>query len=110
IPILAMNRAKSIWGPDAHESKPERWKSETPISNSLPGIWGHMLTFLGPRVCIGYRFALIEMKALLFTLVRAFEFELTVSVRDVRRKMTAIQRPVLKSEPTAGIQLPLLVK
>ncbi|KAJ7673271.1 hypothetical protein DFH06DRAFT_1359353 [Mycena polygramma] len=39
-------------------------------SNNLPGIWGHMLTFLGgPRACIGYRFSLIEMKALLFTLV-----------------------------------------
>ncbi|KAJ7272844.1 cytochrome P450 [Mycena rebaudengoi] len=50
IPILAMNRDPAIWGPDSMEFIPERWESETPISNSIPGVWGHMLTFLGgPR-------------------------------------------------------------
>jgi hypothetical protein len=69
IPILAMNRDKTIWGPDANEFmyvhslgaqsvwrlirfSPERWESRS-ISNSIPGVWGHMLTFLGgPRACI----------------------------------------------------------
>ncbi|KAF7369408.1 hypothetical protein MVEN_00269900 [Mycena venus] len=51
IPILAMNRDKGIWGPDASEFRPERW--ESPVSNSLPGIWGHILSFIGgPRACI----------------------------------------------------------
>lgn len=27
----------------------------------MPGIWGHQLTFFaGSRVCIGYRFAIVE--------------------------------------------------
>ncbi|KAJ7221601.1 cytochrome P450 [Mycena pura] len=111
IPILAMNRDKAIWGPDSMEFIPERWESETPISNSLPGVWGHMLTFLGgPRACIGYRFSLVEMKALLFTLVRAFEFDLAVAADDVGKKSGIVQRPILKSEPEKGNQLPLLVK
>ncbi|KAJ7123213.1 cytochrome P450 [Mycena filopes] len=109
IPILAMNRDPAIWGPDAMEFVPERWESE--INNSLPGVWGHMLTFLGgPRACIGYRFSLVEMKALLFTLVRAFEFELAVPVEDVGKKSAVVQRPLLKSQPEAGNQLPLLIK
>ncbi|KAJ7611689.1 cytochrome P450 [Roridomyces roridus] len=87
IPILAMNRDPAIWGEDAMEFNPERWESSSTSSNSLPGVWGHMLTFLGgPRACIGYRFSLVEMKALLFTLVRAFEFELAVPADDIRKK------------------------
>ncbi|KAJ6549830.1 cytochrome P450, partial [Mycena capillaripes] len=110
IPIEAVNRDKAIWGADAAEFIPERWESETPISNSIPGIWGHMLTFLGgPRACIGYRFSLVEMKALLFTLVRAFEFELAVSVADIGRKTSIVQHPFVQSEPEVGHQMPLLV-
>ncbi|KAJ7016830.1 cytochrome P450 [Mycena alexandri] len=109
IPILAMNRDKAIWGPDAMEFVPERWESD--IKNSLPGVWGHMLTFLGgPRACIGYRFSLVETKALLFTLVRAFEFELAVPVDDIGKKSAVVQRPLLKSQPEAGNQMPLLIK
>ncbi|KAJ7144946.1 cytochrome P450 [Mycena crocata] len=111
IPILAMNRAKAIWGDDAQEFIPERWESQTPIYNSIPGVWGHMLTFLGgPRACIGYRFSLVEMKALLFTLVRAFEFELAVPVADVGKKTAIVQRPIVRSESSAGNQLPLLIR
>ncbi|KAJ7652788.1 cytochrome P450 [Mycena polygramma] len=111
IPIEALNCDKSIWGPDAAEFIPERWESETPISNNVPGIWGHMLTFLGgPRACIGYRFSLVEMKALLFTLVRAFEFDLAVPAADIGRQTSIVQHPVVNSEPGAGHQMPLLVK
>ncbi|KAJ6589747.1 cytochrome P450 [Mycena capillaripes] len=111
IPIVALNRDKDIWGPDAAQFIPERWESEPSISNNLPGIWGSMLTFLGgPRGCIGYRFSLVEMKALLFTLVRAFEFELAVPVADIGRKTSIVQHPIVRSEPAAGHQMPLLVK
>ncbi|KAJ7891297.1 cytochrome P450 [Mycena olivaceomarginata] len=109
IPILTMNRDPAIWGPDSMEFIPERWESE--ISNALPGVWGHMLSFLGgPRACIGYRFSLVEMKALLFTLVRAFEFELAVPASDIGKKTSVVQRPIVRSEPTAGNQMPLLIK
>ncbi|KAJ7778733.1 cytochrome P450 [Mycena maculata] len=110
IPILAMNRDRAIWGPDAMEFIPERWESQS-ISNSIPGVWGHMLTFLGgPRACIGYRFSLVEMKVLLFTLVRAFEFELAIPVSDLGKKSSVVQRPIIRSQPEAGNQMPLLIK
>ena len=54
------------------------------------------------------------MKALLFTLVRAFEFDLAVTSKDILKKSTAIaqglQRPVLATDPNSTRQMPLLIK
>ncbi|KAF5350051.1 hypothetical protein D9756_009191 [Leucocoprinus leucothites] len=111
IPILAVNRSEQLWGSDAREFKPERWESPPEAVSSVPGVWGHMLTFLGgPRACIGYRFSLVEMKALLFTLVRAFEFEPGVAASEIGKRGMIVQRPYLINEPKAGNQMPLLVK
>jgi hypothetical protein len=51
-----------------------------------------------------------RMKALLFTLIRAFEFELAVPAKDIRTKQTIVQRPIVTSEMEYGPQMPLLVK
>ncbi|KAG8740821.1 hypothetical protein FRC10_003849 [Ceratobasidium sp. 414] len=77
IPILAMNRAKDVWGEDAMEFRPERWDSLPPMVKEMPGIWGHIMTFVhGNQSCIGFRFAVTEMKALLYSLVRSVEFDI----------------------------------
>ncbi|KAF8554640.1 cytochrome P450 [Imleria badia] len=111
IPILAINRSRELWGPDAHEFKPERWQNIPDAVSQIPGVWGHLLSFLGgPRACIGYRFSLVEMKALLFTLIRAFEFELAVPAGEIGKKSMMVQRPVLRSDPKSKPQLPLLLK
>jgi len=111
IPIMAINRAKAIWGEDAQEFNPDRWSHIPEAAHSIPGVWGNMLTFLGgARSCIGYRFALIEMKALLFTLLRSFEFDLAVPVEDIEKRSMVVTRPYLKSDKKGGAQLPMLVK
>ncbi|EIW62528.1 cytochrome P450 [Trametes versicolor FP-101664 SS1] len=111
IPILAAHRSKAIWGEDVLEFKPERWDQPPESISAMPGVWGHLLTFIGgPRACIGYRFSLVETKALLFALVRAFEFEFAVPVEDICTKTAPLQRPSLRSAPKEGFQLPLLVK
>ncbi|KAF7358404.1 hypothetical protein MVEN_00890600 [Mycena venus] len=131
IPIRSMNRDKEIWGANAAEfmclrisliiicgcaqreyiGSPERWESDPPLSSNLPGVWSQVLTFLGgPRACIGYRFSVVEMKALLFTLVRVFEFELAVPAADIGRKFSIVQHPIVQRDPGAGPQMPLLVK
>ena len=50
------------------------------------------------------------MKALIFTLVRSFEFELAVPAKDIFSKQRIVSRPIVKSEREAGNQMPLLVK
>lgn len=52
-----------------------------------------------------------RIKAILFALVRAFEFELAVPAEDVvSKQQTIVLRPFVTSEPDSGSQLPLIVK
>ncbi|EIW75595.1 cytochrome P450 [Coniophora puteana RWD-64-598 SS2] len=114
IPIYAMNTTEEVWGPDATSFNPDRWLeggAAAPQKNGLPGLWGNQMTFTGGmHSCIGYRFSLFEMKALLFSLVKAFEFELATPVEDVGVQMFIVRRPMLKSDKEGGAQLPLLIK
>jgi len=111
IPIVAINRWTEIWGADAIEFNPDRWTSVPESATAIPGVWANVLSFLGgPRSCIGYRFALVEMKALLFTLIRSFEFELGVSDADIEKRSLVVTRPYLKSDKHGKAQMPLLVK
>ncbi|KAI9513465.1 cytochrome P450 [Russula earlei] len=72
IPILAVHRLKSLWGEDANEFKPERWEAIPETAKVIPGVFGNLLTFLtGSHACLGYRFSLVEMKAILFAFVRS---------------------------------------
>ncbi|KAI0363656.1 cytochrome P450 [Pilatotrama ljubarskyi] len=111
ISILALHRSKDIWGDDALLFRPERWENVPEATSDIPGVWGHLLTFGGgPRACIGYRFAVVEMKALIFTLVRAFEFELAVDPAEIRTMPGIVLRPYLRRAPEAGSQMPLVIQ
>lgn len=50
------------------------------------------------------------MKMMLFTLIRAFEFDLAVNPEDIGKITTIVQRPVVLSELEKGSQMPLLVR
>ena len=52
------------------------------------------------------------MKALLFTLIRAFEFELAVPADDIEKRSMVVTRPYIKSEKdvSKGSQLPVKVR
>ncbi|KAG5639423.1 hypothetical protein H0H81_002291 [Sphagnurus paluster] len=82
IPIQAVNRCTRLWGADAGEFRPERWADLPAGARSIPGLLSGMLTFLngngsvgaGNRACIGWRFALAEIKIFLYVLVKDMEF------------------------------------
>ncbi|KAG8975977.1 hypothetical protein FRB90_009369, partial [Tulasnella sp. 427] len=98
IPIALVNRDKEIWGEDADELRPERWLegSSHPRSSEIPGVFSSLLTFLGgPRSCIGYRFALLEMKVLIFALLRNVSVELPDPVVEIERKSFIVTRPAI---------------
>ncbi|KAG9016558.1 hypothetical protein FRB90_003030 [Tulasnella sp. 427] len=98
IPIALVKRDKEIWGEDADELRPERWLegSSHPRSSEIPGVFSSLLTFLGgPRSCIGYRFALLEMKVLIFALLRNVSVELPDPVVEIERKSFIVTRPAI---------------
>ncbi|KAJ3872268.1 cytochrome P450 [Lentinula edodes] len=112
IPIRAINRSRELWGIDSEEFKPERWvENHVPETvKSIPAVWSNMMSFLaGPHACIGYRIALLQMKSMLFTLVRDFEFELAISSEDIGRRNNIVGRPYVASDPGSGSQLPMLI-
>ncbi|GAA6058936.1 hypothetical protein JCM10212_002888 [Sporobolomyces blumeae] len=109
IPITAVNRSKEVFGADADEFRPERWLGdEADKINGKVGVWASMLTFLaGPRSCIGYKFALLELKAILATLVDAFEFVTRDPPFDVQRRSAIVTRPLVVGEEHLGNRMPL---
>jgi cytochrome P450 len=69
----------------------------------IPSAWRHLLTFgAGPRNCIGFRLAVTEMKAILFTLIRTYSFSIET---EISRTWLIIQRPSVGGTP----QMPLVV-
>ncbi|CAE6450061.1 unnamed protein product [Rhizoctonia solani] len=110
IPILAMNRAKDVWGQDALDFKPERWDNLPNTVKDMPGVWSHLMTFIhGPNSCIGYRFAVIEVKTLLYSLVRAFEFDIDPRLEIISRTML-VSRPCVKGDSDNVNKMPLICK
>ncbi|KZT54887.1 cytochrome P450 [Calocera cornea HHB12733] len=76
------NHLEEVWGKDAHEFKPERWieMNETSVKpeNACDSPYANIATFgAGPKVCLGWRFAVLEMQVFLAVIVR--HFELTIS-------------------------------
>lgn len=72
IPIRVVNTWKVMWGEDAEEFKPHRWLNLPEAYNPSSSV----LTFIsGPHACIGKTMAIIEMKAVLASLIANFEFE-----------------------------------
>ncbi|KUI56064.1 Cytochrome P450 4e2 [Cytospora mali] len=58
-----------IWGQDAHEFRPERWEQLTKEQSSP---YAFQAFSSGPRVCIGKQFALHDIKAVFFEIVRKY--------------------------------------
>ncbi|KAG6886354.1 hypothetical protein C0992_004431 [Termitomyces sp. T32_za158] len=72
IPIRVVNTWKELWGEDAEEFRPDRWLNLPKAYSSSSSV----LSFLsGPHACIGKTMAIMEMKAVLTTLIANFEFE-----------------------------------
>ncbi|KAI0785740.1 cytochrome P450 [Abortiporus biennis] len=110
--IAAYNRSKAVWGEDSHTFNPERWlHKDTSMKGDSPvGVFSNLLTFSGGvRSCIGWRFALYEMQAILVELISNFEFGISEDIKKLRRQPSLAMIPVLDGEHGNGVQLPLRI-
>lgn len=96
--VGAYQRLEAIWGSDADEFRPSRWLAGDPCTGQALGPYAQLLAFLGgPRVCAGWRFAILEMQVMLTELVSKFSFSLPED-SDVKAHLSAIQFPVDRGE------------
>ncbi|KAJ7218656.1 cytochrome P450 [Mycena pura] len=112
IPVLAINTDKDIWGADADEFRPERWARVPDATSAIPTAWANLMTFFaGPHHCLGFRFSIVELKVLLFTLIRAFEVRPAVPRASIKPYVTGlVQRPMVVGPVHKGSGLPLIIR
>ncbi|KAI0631202.1 cytochrome P450 [Trametes polyzona] len=141
ISILGANRNTRVWGADAGEWRPERWIAASGGAQGrtvdmefgdeyasgqgkegvrYPGVYGGMMTFFGGnRACIGFKFAEMEMKQILSTLVSTMRFSLPSAVdpdsgarKEIYWRIDGLQVPVVPAPHGDGktSQVPLDVR
>ncbi|KAI0642535.1 cytochrome P450 [Trametes meyenii] len=109
--MLGSNRDPAIWGPDACEFRPERWLAPLPVSvveARVPSVFANMSTFAaGPRSCIGYNYALTEMRIAVAHLVLAFKF--SPSDKEIVWKLGGIVAPSVRGSTSTSPEFPVVM-
>lgn len=77
--IPSLHRDPEIWGPDSNEFKPERFSNGVSRACKLPQ--AYVPFGVGPRMCLGKNFAMVQLKIVLSLIVSKFSFSLSPKYR-----------------------------
>jgi len=107
VSLAGYNRLKEVWGPDAHEFRPERWLNGQPHKTDATfGVYSKMATFAGGAVsCLGWRFATLEILTFMVEIVLQFRFAYPKGGPRVLLAPGSVTIPVLEGELERGMQL-----
>ncbi|XP_055540776.1 probable cytochrome P450 313a4 isoform X2 [Wyeomyia smithii] len=79
--FYALHRRQDLWGPDADQFNPERFREENSASR-------HPFCYFpfggGPRVCIGYRYAMLSVKAMVTHVVKEYHLRTRLKLNELR--------------------------
>jgi cytochrome P450 len=81
IPAFNNHNNRTIWGADADEFRPERFEEKEPLPYSF------IPFFKGPRMCLGWRYAMMFMKLTLATLLMRYEVNTSLNQSEIEREM-----------------------
>ncbi|KAG7090319.1 hypothetical protein E1B28_011916 [Marasmius oreades] len=110
VDISSYNRLESVWGEDANSWNPKRFATDSEgKTQTQVGLFANILTFSGgPKGCIGWRFAVMEMQAIIAGLLERYEFSIPAYV-EIEAGNPGLVVPNVKGKETEGAQLPLKV-
>jgi len=97
VPNGLIFRRPEFFGADADEFRPERFLKESPINETARRAW---VAFGGhTRMCIGYTFAMVEVKAMLIAFMQQFHIDLVDRNDPGKRYLEAgVNQPLVKAK------------
>ncbi|KAI0712960.1 cytochrome P450 [Cerioporus squamosus] len=109
--ISTARRLKDVWGDDADTWNPDRFFRPGIGKPTNIGVFSNLLTFsAGVRACIGWRFSLIEMQAILAETLENFEFALPGERQHIKRAPAGpLMVPIVEGKEELGSVMPLRV-
>lgn len=109
IPIEGLNMSEDIWGKDAREFNPERWTNlpENARAPTHPGLANLMSFSLGPHSCLGWKFAIFEVKVFLAVILPHFVF---APAEKILKYNSILMRPYVFDQWEHGSRLPVKVQ
>ncbi|KAG5670856.1 hypothetical protein PVAND_001090 [Polypedilum vanderplanki] len=85
IPIFKIHRSKEFWGDDADKFKPERFEPEE-FKKIHPYVF---IPFAkGPRMCLGWRYAMYLMKIQLARILLKYEIDTSLKLEELEYKFS----------------------
>ncbi|KAL0564798.1 hypothetical protein V5O48_017242, partial [Marasmius crinis-equi] len=105
------SRLEGVWGPNPNKWNPRRHEILSSEEKKIAqvGLFANVLAFSGgPKGCIGWRFALMELQALITGLIERFEFSILPDI-EIDTVSFALDVPAVKGKERMGAQLPLKV-
>ncbi|KAF9587500.1 hypothetical protein IFM89_003518, partial [Coptis chinensis] len=96
IPPLATHHDPKLWGEDVHLFKPDRFCEG--VTNATENVNGYLPFGMGPRICVGVNFSIIEVKLAISMILQCYSFTLSP---------TYVHSPIcyMTTRPQHGVQI-----
>jgi len=63
----------------------------------------------GNRACLGWRFTILELQAIIVELIENFEFAIPADKPDIQRVPAGVMVPMIRGKMRLGSQMPLKI-